>query len=372
MNKDVILLVLVAAAASLTCMHLVSQLHDERARTETLQTRIAELQRAVAERDRAATALSGRASPFSPFSGSATELTQPSVAQSTPLPPEPEAATPTPDRGAQLQEHFARRRELMQDPTYREAVRKQQRVHMDAMYPGLAEALALTDDEKNRFLDLLSQQQTDEMAKASESMAWDINDRKAIEAMHDAVAERQKRYQQEIEAQFGPNVRQKWTEYQETLGHRHRVAALQSQLALAGTPLDTEQSKAVLNVLVEEQRRQVGGPAQANASVAGAFVPFPGAVNTFDTDLTEWMQNQERSHERMLSALQSNLTPEQIERLEGIFSREREAQRASMELMRAQGMNGGNVFVGTGGFAPAAGFAITTVETKEAQETSEQ
>lgn len=367
MNKLAIVLVLATAAASLTCMHLVSQLRDERARTETLQTRIAELERTVAERDRAATALSGRASPFSSFSGPATEPGQPAVAESTVLPPANEPATTAPDRSAQLREHFARRRELMQDPAYREAVRKQQRVHMDAMYPGLAEALGLTNDERNRFLDLLSEQQIDQMAKASESMAWDMNDRAAIEQMHEATAELQKRHRQEIEAQFGPYVRQRWTEYQETLGHRHRIAALQSQLALAGTPLDAEQSKAVLNVFVEEQRRQVGEHARTNAGAAGAFMRFPGS----DTDLTEWMQDQERSHERMLSTLQSSLTPEQLERLESIFAREREAQRASVELMRAQGVDGSNVLVGAGGFAPVAGVTLTTIESKEERETNE-
>src|SRR5690606_2585548 len=104
------------------------------------------------------------------------------------------------------------------------------------------------------------------------------------------------------------------------------------QLALAGAPLNAEQSKAVLNALVEEQQRQMDGQINGNAnmgSVQLGFRPFPTA------DGTDWLQKQERSHERVLSALQSSLTSQQLDQLEQIFAREREMQRASMELMRA-------------------------------------
>ncbi len=373
MNKLVIVLVLTTAAASFACMHLVNELREERAHSDALQTRITELERSAAERTQAASvAVAQQTSPFSPFTGSVAEgEPAPSTTASIPTASESRSSVEPPDLRAQMKERFARQRELMKDPKYLEAMRKQQRTHMEARYPGLEEALGLSAAEYSRFLDVLSQQQVEEMAKASETMIWDPSDPDAMKKAQDAIAQRQQRYQQEIDAQFGPGVREKWTEYQQTVGQRYRVAAMQSQLALAGAPLNAEQSKAVLNALVEEQQRQMDGQINGNAntgSVQLGFRPFPTA------DGTDWLQKQERSHERVLSALQSSLTSQQLDQLEQIFAREREMQRASMELMRAQGVEGGNTIYATGGFAPAAGlsWSVSPIEVREAEETSEE
>ncbi len=205
-------------------------------------------------------------------------------------------------------------------------------------------------------------------------MAWDQNDSEAMKKAHDAFTQRQQGYEQEIDAQFGPSVRQKWVEYQESIGARHRLGAMQTQLALSGAPLDAEQSKTVLNVLIEEQRRQTQEqPGGSGARASVRYGPAGAVASPPDWNVADWTQNQERAHERMLSSLQSTLTREQIEHIEGIFTREREAQRASMELMQAQGVNGGNTIIATDGFAvPAVGVSLSRIETKELEEPSEQ
>lgn len=361
MNRLVIVLVLTTVAASLTCMHLVSELRDERARAEALQAQVAGFERTLAQREHLERATPAQASPFSSLSETASV-----VHESTPRPVETPPAAP-PGRSAMnvapnMREHFERQRKLMQDPSYREAMRKQQRVHMDGMYPGLADALELSAEDTSRFLDLLAQQRADEMIAGSELAVWDPTDTQAREKAHDALAQRQQRQQQEIDEQFGPGVRQKWTEYQESIGARHRLGAMQSQLALAGAPLDAQQSKAVLNVLIEEQRQQM--QAFANASGARASIRSMGIGSTMgatDWNVTDWTQNQERAHERMLSSLQSSLTQAQLERIDGILKREREMQRASMELMQAQGVNGegANAITATSGFfVPGAGVSM--------------
>lgn len=362
MNKVVLVLVLTTAAASIACMHLVAELRDERADAETLQNRIAELERTVAQRERVASSTPARTSPFSPFTTVVEQELERSGVEKTAAPTESRSSSAPPQMDERVRELFARRRELMQDPKYQEAMRKQQRVHMESMYPGLEEALGLSHEDRSRFLDLLAQQQTEDMAQ--DSMVRDPSDAEAVRKAQEAFMQRQQRHQEEIDSQFGPSVRQRWAEYQETLGQRHRVAALQSQLALAGTPLDAEQSKAVLNALVDEQRRQTQEHMNAQAGLARVgFVSHPGAVSSgmdWALNAKEWAQSQERSHQRVLNALQSSLTSEQIEHIEGIFSREREAQRASMELMRVEGMGQENVMFATGAVAaPVAGFSMS-------------
>ena len=144
------------------------------------------------------------------------------------------------------------------------------------------------------------------------------------------------------------------------------LAPLESGVA----PLDAQQSKAVLNVLVEEQQRQM----QEYANTIGARSEIRYTANSVvasppDWNVTDWTQNRERAHERMLSSLQSSLTQEQLEHIEGILKREREAQRASMELMQAQGINDGgrNAIIATGSFAPIGGVSLQQVETREVE-----
>ncbi len=371
MNRVVIVLVLTTVAASLACMHLVSELRDERARAEALQTQVTGLERTLADREQATRTAAAHASPFSPFFEVIPVAREPQSDSRTDGTPadssERRAAINVPP---DVREHFERQRKLMEDPKYREAMRRQQRIHMDGMYPGLEDALGLSAEETGRFLDLLSQHRADEMVAGSEMRVWDPTDTEAMEKAHDAIAQRQQHQQQEIDEQFGPNVRQKWTEYQETIGARHRLGAMQSQLALAGAPLDAQQSKAVLNVLVEEQQRQM----QEYANTIGARSEIRYTANSVvasppDWNVTDWTQNRERAHERMLSSLQSSLTQEQLEHIEGILKREREAQRASMELMQAQGINDGgrNAIIATGSFAPIGGVSLQQVETREVE-----
>lgn len=374
MNRVVIVLVLTTAAASLACMHLVSELRDERARAEALQTQITGLERSLAEREKVASSTPAQVSPFSSLPETATIIREPAP-HPVATPPAAPPGRSTMDVPPDMHEHFERQRKLMEDPKYREAMRKQQRVHMDGMYPGLEDALGLSAEDTSRFLDLLSQHRADEMVVGSEMRVWDPTDVEAMEKAHDAIAQRQQRQQQEIDEQFGLNVRQEWTEYQETIGARHRLGAVQSQLALAGAPLDAQQSKAVLNALVEEQQRQMQEYATAIGSRSEIrYTADSGVASPPDWNVTDWTQNQERAHERMLSSLQSSLTRDQLVHIEGILKREREAQRASMELMQAQGATGGgrNAIIATGSFAPAAGVSLRRVETREVEAPSEE
>jgi hypothetical protein len=367
MNKAVPILIVTTVAASLACMHLVRALRAERTRNEALQSRVTQLEQATAERERSANA----PAPLTPFSGL---QTSPGLA---PVHEQPEqddkpavnaasrSAMAPPEIQERMREHMKRQRELMQDPKYLEAMRKQQRAHMPSIYPGLTEALGLSADETNRFLDLLSKQMVEQ------STLYVDDDPTEMRRAQEAAMERRRQQEAELESQFGPEVNQKWQEYQQTVGQRHRVAQMQSSLALAGAPLNAEQSKTVLDALVTEQRRQMDEASSKSSNQSG-WAPFPGAG--MNGDPTEWVKNQERSHERILDAVSPSLSSQQLAHLEDMYAREREAMRASMELQRAQGLGNEQGVIATS--APNAFFAVGSgvIEISEdaSQEEAEQ
>lgn len=355
MRKAVLVLGLTTIVASLVCMHLVRELRDERARAATLEVRIAQLERMARSHEASDAPNAWSVNPFtSPHEPAVTPAT--TNAETTPAPQtssvaeneaEPAVEQRVREMQARMRAQLDRRRELLQDPQYREAMRRQQRAFMAKAHPGLREALGLSAEETERFLDLLADPQISLM----QDVLFDGSDPQRAQQ---ALQEGHQRQQEEIEMQFGPEVRQRWQTYRDTLAERHRAAALQSELAMAGVPLDQQQSQALLDALIDERRRQTQ-ELRATAAELDAFTPMGRAA---PMDPVKWLESHEQAHERVLSALQSSLRPEQLARLEEVFTLEREMQKASMELMRAQGLDQFPATMTNFGIVPSRGFAV--------------
>lgn len=356
MNKLVLILILATAGAAIGCMHLARELRDERQHSATLQTRIAELEKKAAERERMAMDTPPQPSPFAAW-GVTPHDPQPAAAENKPT---PDAAPANPviaerlpqDLRERMRKQLERQRELFQDPEYRNAMRQQQRLGLLSSYPNLAEELGMTPEEADRLLDLLAEHQIQNMEQQDTRMFM-VPGEVTEQDLREAQRLAEQRYQQqqtELQNHLGANY-QKWVEYQQTLGQRHRVASVQSELALKGTPLDSAQSRALLRALVaEEQRRHSDMSALSNYSGA----PTPESILK---QQEEYLAIQERSHERVIQALAADLSSEQLSHLKNLFSRELEIQRNQIKMQRAQSGNV-NQIVSGGGFTyalPAVG-----------------
>ncbi len=347
MNKVVPILIVATLAASVACMHLVRELRQERARSETLQSQLEEQQKEI---------LALRAQDAPQFQ------TQLHEKPKTASPSKPASTLPAPASAAKLaeaadsramflqaRENMQSERQRLQDPEYRSAMQAQMRASLGTSYPGLASELGITREEAGHLLDLLASQQVADM-EDSTFYGSEQPDPAAVEEIQRQIQQRHRQHQMEIEVQLGPATYAKWQTYQETLGQRHRVAGLQSTLALAGAPMNAEQSKAVLDALIEDQRRQQNAFASTTGTQAGIFVD--PAMQSADMD--RWLAEQERWQERLLTSLESVLTSEQLEHLKQNFANEREMQRASSQLARARGAKEEVIFTEA---APAFGFA---------------
>ncbi len=362
MNKAIPILLLTTAAPAIACLHLVRELREERAQSEALQAKVAELEKSAAETQ--VFRIVRRASPFSapvemPL-GTSRGAPSKSPAKQSDKPTgtsTPNAALAADDPQDQMREHFERQRALLKNPEYREAVRASSRLSMSQNYPGFAAELGLSEDEANRFMDLLTDQQLQSMEHdESLFLARTGDDEARMREAHERMQERMRQQQAEIEMHLGPTKYQKWQDYQQTLGQRHRLASMQSQLALAGAPLNAEQSGALLAVLVQEQRKQQQAQAGANAGQpVGSWQPY-GPVPGQE----EWITAQEQSNERLLAAIKSNLSSQQASKLEQMLDRELDLHRTQLKLLQAEGQNA------TTGFSATGTLAVAPVYTEHA------
>jgi hypothetical protein len=354
MNKAIPILLLTTAAPAIACLHLVRELREERAHSEALQAKVAELEKSAAEAQ--VFRVVRRASPFSapvempPGTSIGARSTSPAKQSDAPTRADvSSAALASEDTRDQMREHFERQRALLRNPEYREAVRASTRLGMNQNYPGFTAELGLSEDEANRFMDLLTDQQLQSMEHdESLYLARAGDDEARMREAHERMQERMRQQQAEIEMHLGPTNYQKWQDYQQTLGQRHRLASMQSQLALAGTPLDAEQSGALLAALVQEQRKQQAQAGADTGQRVGSFWhsngPAPGQE--------EWIKTQEQSNERLLAAIKSNLSSQQASKLEQMLDGELDLHRTQLKLLQAEGQNATRGFSSTGAWAP--------------------
>jgi hypothetical protein len=133
------------------CFVLFRDLGIERNRVQTLEAQLAELKRDL----QASEPTSAREEP-APTSEppvqavAATPAASSTSASTTPAISKPAAAK----RRAELDEW----RRMLADPAYREAMRAQHRLQLEPQYAELAAELGLSQDEADRFLDLLAEQ----------------------------------------------------------------------------------------------------------------------------------------------------------------------------------------------------------------------
>jgi hypothetical protein len=126
-------------------------------------------------------------------------------------------------------------------------MRAQIRANNKRLYADVGTTLGLSKDETNKLIDLL----TDQQASAFEPF------RGGAEAaeFEDAWTARQRRLQDEIASLLGGERVTSLHEYQKTLPSRQELEMFTRQLQGYDAPLDEDQRKGLLKVMVEERER---------------------------------------------------------------------------------------------------------------------
>jgi hypothetical protein len=224
---------------------------------------------------------------------------------------------PPPDAGG-MQE----RPKALLDPVARLA---ELRSTIEAGYPGLAEALRLTEHEADQLFGLLAQAR---LALEAESVIFDSEPVDLVAAAQ--VSRNRQRRQTEhivsLKSLLGDARYAQWQDYQQTQSVRLQARNYATALANAGVPLDSAQTNVIAMAMLEEQERrrrhtvelaQTGDPAQLQSQVLAR---------------QSLGRQQQESSQRVLEAASRHLTAQQLGLLRGQMELqdavERDAARA--------------------------------------------
>ena len=186
----------------------------------------------------------------------------PSVAQQAATPPL--AHTESEEAEAKnMQIELSRRTlKMLADPAQREDMLLEQKVMIRGMYPRLAQAIGMTNEEAERLFTLLAQQQIDFQEKFARcAIDPNCDARDASHNQTDPGA-------QEIADLLGAERQQQFETYKNTLMERESVVQLRSRLPDASR-LPDERAEALIAALADERQKIHMEAAQRGAGMNG-------------------------------------------------------------------------------------------------------
>jgi hypothetical protein len=229
------------------------------------------------------------------------------------------------------QRHADHLRGMLADPAYRAAMRTQHRLQLEPHYGELAAELGLSQEEADRFLDLLADHDLRENENRIKNGIPGEGGNE--EERRRRLKAQQEQMESERKAFLGEERYLAWTEYVNSAGARAQVRDLRTQLATSSSPLREDQIKPLVKALAAEDQRHAAERRENRSN---------GAQWTDETPAAEriaYMERRDRliheSIDRTREAAASYLDSEQQKRFDAMLDQRRNRARADLELWRA-------------------------------------
>jgi beta-lactamase regulating signal transducer with metallopeptidase domain len=223
--------------------------------------------------------------------------------------------------------YAAQMRERLTDPQQRSLLRAEREAVVRAQHPDLAQALHLDPAAEASLIRLLTDGQMERLDRYYSDPAA----AGGVAPADDADGEQDQR----IATLLGPAVARQYGDYRASLNERREVAEFDEQLP-PGSALSTEQSEAMVRMLVEMRRselRHVGADSQALQGVPAADERVRAVQKGVALDESGLRRMQDASR-RLLARLAGVLTPEQLAQFEQTEQRRLELQSRWAESKR--------------------------------------
>ena len=218
---------------------------------------------------------------------------------------------------------------MMSDPAMKEMMRSQQKTMIDTMYGTLFKEMNLTPEERQKFSELLLDQQ----AKTMEA-GMGIFEEGGLTNVTQSVQARQKESEEQLKALLGEERFTQYQEYQKTVGDRMQLDQLRRQMDTAGAPVQDEQLQQLL-ALTKEERERVPAPFPQDPQGAAANMEKMLSGEHMEKQMA-W---QEEINRRVLERATTVLTPDQLKAYEQFQTQQINMQKLGLKMMR--GMFGG-------------------------------
>lgn len=314
MTRTNIALAAAAFVAATSCVVLLWNLNAARERVAVLEEQVAELQRDI-----------NTPQPVLSDDGTA-PVSEPAEQPAAAKPATSASSSPAVSKPeeAQRKAEIKLQRRLNADPAYRAARLAEYRLEVRGELPALKAELGLSQDEADRFIDLLAEQRLRESEAGNADAGGETTAR---------IKERHEQAEKERRELLGEERYRAWTEYVNSASARALVSALRTHLATSSSPLRDDQAKPLVKALAAEHQRHAADR-QANYN---GIVPW-----TDDTPAAERIEYMERraqlieeSLERSSEAAAMYLDSVQQRRFDEMLDRQLERERVEFAAWRA-------------------------------------
>lgn len=316
MTKPNIVLAAAAVILGAGCFVLFKDLGAERNRVRALEARVAGLQRNVSADSEAPQPAAPAPETDTAPNNAPTNAPPARDATAKPATAATAASSITPDMNEW--------RAVLADPEYRKARLAERRLELQRGYPQLVEALGLSKDEAERFLDLL----TEQSLRETDVDMKKLSGQDQMQRRRDLYAQAEKERRAFLgEERFGT-----WVEYVNSTGARGLVDALRTQLATTSSPLREDQVKPLVKAIADEQVRHAAERRENHS----------GSQWTYETPASEQIAYMERrsalieeSLQRQQEAGEMYLDSTQQRAFNAMLDRRREEARVELASWRA-------------------------------------
>lgn len=334
MRHIVLLLGTTTLALGGTSAYLWQEIREERAHTEVVQARVADLESQLQN-------LPHSMPEPPPVAQVPSDMPPPPMAPSAPRPAPPRQAAlatePTfgtvPPPGAMMFSGGDRER-MLQDPDYRALRLEQNKMMLRRQYSDLGAALNLPAGEVEKLLGVLAERQLQMMADGPFMRPGSGSDPAA--EWSKSMAENQRQKEAEVKALLGDAKYQEWQDYKNSMGTRMQVRNLRSVLEGSPDPLRADQYQSLVTAMTAEQRRLASEP-------RNEMLKAPTNLSQTEA-LAQMEQSLERTaqyNQRMRDAAAPYLSSTQIERFDEMLKEQLEMQRLNLKMMQSRGSSPG-------------------------------
>jgi hypothetical protein len=311
---------IVAGAAA---VWLVQQLHAEQNRANALQTRVTELEIALAR----------PAVTTSPVAQTITaSVDSPAATQSTPI-NAPVAASPATEKPATVRINSS---ELMKDPDYRASVAGYLRQSLAQNYQDFGKEQGLSPELMGKLLDIMASN-----GLAISGVGVGAGDGKTTPAeVLQASQAAQRKQEDDIRALLGDAKTQQWKDYQASLPSRQQVSQLRAALESSGDTLSQRQQQLLIATMTAEQKNR-------SAEMTRVLQTMGRTQGDAQAMLEQEIRTTEEGNSRIMDMASSYLNAQQLDALRAQQNRNLGASRAFLRAQRQQS-----------GAGPSAGGAL--------------
>jgi len=346
MNRAIVILGAGTLAFGSASAYLYNDLRKTRAASAALQVRVAELQKTAAVPAPAA-ATPPAATPVNPFAPTlpGTAVTAPVVSAAPQSAATftavggPMIAGGAPPLAMMRTGGWEQRNRMLENPEYRDAMKRQQKLMLPRMYPDLRAALQLDDQKADQLYEVLAEQQLNQMSASRPPFAPDSQpDPNAVRDWQAQQQQLRKDNEAAIASVLGDDGLQQWKNYQNSLPARSQVRELRMTLESAGVPLQQDQAEQLVTVFAAEQKRSIAESQAAYSATRLATANVSGQIGAADRTAfsAQILERQKQQQQSVRDAASSILTSQQLRQLERMHASQIEMTEVSLKLSQAQ------------------------------------